>query len=371
MRNALNLKVLYSVCVRFSFIMMTIIKTTICALSASLLFACGSVQTNRDTTTARAHAANDPLLDTIISTADGQPLEPAQLYDSMAGVQVVYLGEIHENQRHHELQLQALQTLLDLNIRPALGFEFFSVEQTGYLMNFVDNEAVHGKQADDEQAEKKLREKLNWGQRRDEEWSYYFPLLKLAKEYELKVFGTDLPDSLKRRISRSGVAGLTAVEKRLLHSTGFDDPVYRQYMEQTLVDAHCGWNDPTLIGNLYETWLQRNDTMAQSIAAMAKTGQAVLMIIGAGHTRHNLAVIERVNHILPGVRQFNLGYQELALEPQAADDYYQTQKIADRQLAPSHDYLWFTPRSSFEDPCDRFKIQLQKHKVDKSPDSGE
>ena len=306
---------------------------------------------------------HDPLLNTIISTEDSQMLSPAALYDRMAQAQIVYLGEIHDNQRHHELQLEALQALLERGQRPAVGFEFFSVEQTGYLMDYVQGRKGHGGQLDEAQAEQKLRQELGWGPRRDQEWGYYFPLLKLAKEQSLPVFGTDLPDSLRDRIPRLGVTGLSAVEKRLLQSTGFSDPVYRRYMEQTLIDAHCGWNDPKLISNLYETWLERNDAMAQSIAAMAQAdaGQPVVMIIGAGHTRHNLAVVERVQHLLPSAAQLNLGYQELAHKPQAAADYYQTVTTEGRSFAPAHEYLWFTPRSSFEDPCERFKEQLQKH----------
>ena len=343
---------------------MTILKP-ISALIAVILFsACTSPALEDSLPTAPVAALpDDPLLNTIVSTQDGQPLSPAELYDKIAAAQIAYLGETHENQRHHELQLETLQALLERGKHPAIGFEFFSVEQTGYLQNYVQGQDGHGGQLSDEQAEQRLRQELGWGPRRDREWSHYFPLLKHAKEHGLTVFGTDLPDSLRARIPRLGVAGLSAVEKRLLQSTGFNDPVYRRYMEQTLIDAHCGWNNPSLISNLYETWLERNDAMAQSLVAMtqAAAGQPILMIIGAGHTKHNLAVVERVQYLLPSVKQLNLGYQELNREPQPAADYYQTVSIEGRSLAPIYEYLWFTPRASFEDPCERFKEQLQKH----------
>ena len=307
--------------------------------------------------------AADPLLDRIIATADGRPLQPTELYERMAQADVVYLAEKHDNPRHHALQLEALRTLLEAGKRPALGFEFFAREQTGYLQDFVQPQNSHGKPLSPAQAEQKLRRELGWGPQRDAEWAFYFPLLQVAKEHQLAVFGADLPDSLKRRISRLGQDKLSPVEQNLLSDSGFNDPAYRALMEQTLIDAHCGWNDPELIDHLYQTWLARNDAMAQSITAMAQagTGQPVLVILGAGHTRHNMGVVERVQHLWPQARQLNLGYQELAREPQPAAAYYDKVVVQNREFAPAFEYFWFTPRVSFEDPCEQFKSQLQKH----------
>ncbi|MEZ5589949.1 MAG: hypothetical protein R3F53_04290 [Gammaproteobacteria bacterium] len=132
-------------------------------------------------------------------------------------------------------------------------------------------------------------------------------------------------------------------------------------MEQTLIDAHCGWNDPELIDHLYQTWLAVTmPWRSRSQPWHAGTGQPVLVILG-GHTRHNMGVVERVQHLWPQARQLNLGYQELAREPQPAAAYYDKVVVQNREFAPAFEYVWFTPRVSFEDPCEQFKSQLQKH----------
>jgi len=325
-------------------------------LSVALLTACAGPQPQP---TARAP---DPLLDTIIATATGQTIKAEDLYERMAQADVVYLGEKHDNPRHHALQLQALQTLLERGLRPALGFEFFAQHQTGYLQDYVQ---AQNKRLSDAEAAQQLRRNLGWGPQRDADWAFYLPLLQWARQQDLVVFGADLPDSLKRRLTRLGPAALSAVEQRLLQTTGFQDAAYRELMAQTLIEAHCGWNDPDLIERLYQTWLARNDAMAQAIAAMgqANTGQPIVMILGAGHIRHDMGVAERVRHLWPQARQINLAYQEVAREPQAVTAYFDDQVIVqERQFAPAFEYLWFTPRVSFDDPCKQFKTQLQKHR---------
>ncbi|MEZ5589950.1 MAG: ChaN family lipoprotein [Gammaproteobacteria bacterium] len=132
-------------------------------------------------TVAPVAPAADPLLDRIIATADGRPLQPTELYERMAQTDVVYLAEKHDNPRHHALQLEALRTLLEAGKRPALGFEFFAREQTGYLQDFVQPQNSYGKPLSPAQVEQKLRRELGWGPQRDAEWAFYFRCCKWRK----------------------------------------------------------------------------------------------------------------------------------------------------------------------------------------------
>ncbi|MFO1352071.1 MAG: ChaN family lipoprotein [Gammaproteobacteria bacterium] len=323
-------------------------------LCASLLYGCATVAGNSGVTPSPALAANHPLLGRIFGGKPARELTAAELYERMANAQVVYLGETHSNARHHELELTVLRALLENGKRPLIGFEFFSMDQTGYLMDFTVGA--------NRTSEETLRQKLGWGKHRDKEWNDYFPLLRTAQEHKLSAFGADLPAGIVQRLTRVGRTGLSPVEKRFLHDTAFDNTAYHKLMQDTLVHAHCGWNDPVLIDRLYQTWLARNDAMATAIVDMVQAahGQPVLVVLGSGHVRHNMGVFERVAYRLPGVQQVNLAFQETDTDRREPQAYFSGSPDLAAQFAPLHEYLWFTESGSEGDPCLRFKPSLQR-----------
>ncbi|NIM07257.1 MAG: hypothetical protein GTN65_16955, partial [Armatimonadetes bacterium] len=197
----------------------------------------------------------DPLLGRIIRTADQKEVPRQEIFEIMAEAEVIYLGEKHDNPYHHSIQLEALQKLLRAGKRPAVGFEVFSLEQTGFLMEYSVGPPSPLPRDLDMSQEKLLRTRLGWGRERDQDWHFYFPLLQLAAEHKLPVFGADLPPGLRLRLSRVGLDGLSELERHLLHPTDFESPAYRSLMYQEFTRAHCGWSSPELLRKLYETWL--------------------------------------------------------------------------------------------------------------------
>ena len=339
---------------------MHVLKSTLCtvvvASMAMISSACSTIVMPRA----------DPLLDRIIRASDRQEVSRHFIYEVMAEAQVVYLGETHDNSRHHQIQLEILEELLRLGKQPALGFETFSLEQTGFLMHYAVGKPSPFTRESSLSEEGILRKNLGWGKERDWDWQFYFPLLRLAKEHKMAVFGADLPTGIRLRLSRVGLDGLSALERSLLHPTAFKNPAYRNLMYHKFTTSHCGWSSPELLKKLYETWLARNDAMAAAIVEMVKDqrGQPVVMVLGAGHVQYNMGVYERVAHLLPGVLQVNLGLREIAIEPLTLNEYVKTTRRDGTIFPPEHEYFWFTPRVSYEDPCKRFKDYLKRKDAD-------
>ncbi|MEN8205551.1 MAG: ChaN family lipoprotein [Pseudomonadota bacterium] len=304
----------------------------------------------------------DPLAGRIFSTVSQAELSSSELYNRMDNAQVIYLGETHDNTHHHELQKQIIQQLLQRGRRPAIGFEFFSVEQTPYLMQYVQEGPLPKGSGTGKLRETQLRKQLGWTERPDPSWSAYFSLIKIARDNQLPVFGADLPKAMRYRLGRVDVNELTAIERTQLVNTGFEDAAYRQLMFEKFTRAHCGWNDPVVLQRLYDTWLLRNDAMAHSVAVMVKTrgGEPVVMILGSGHVQHDMGVYERVGYLLPDVVQFNLGFKEVARQPMDLGEYIKSSEIEGTGFLPDHEYFWFTQRLSYDDPCHRFRQKLRR-----------
>ena len=290
------------------------------------------------------------------------PVTESEMQVITAEADVVYLGEIHDNPWHHEIQLQVVQQLVERGASPAIGFEFFDAGQTGVLMDYVNAGSDGQNVRNPSRAEKNLRRRLGWGRERDESWDAYFPIVEYARQQGLAVFGTDLPTGIRRRITQSGIAGLTPVERRFVVDTGFNDSAYRQLMEREFIKSHCGWSDPRLLDHLYQNWIARNDAMAIAISEMVSVEQnrPVVMIVGAGHTRYNMGVYERVAALVAGVRQVNIGLTPVRETGSSLAEYQRTEIANDRVFAPEYEYLWITRAKSRKDPCVEFKKQLAR-----------
>ena len=288
-----------------------------------------------------------PLVGEIYRAGDTAAMPFPTLLETMKTSDVIYLGETHDNTRHHHIEQQVIFALIDQGVRPVLGFEFFSRGQTSHLLRYRNSGKAnskakgHGSAA---AAEKLLRAQLGWGSNRDRDWQRFLPILRKARELQLPLFGADLSAGLRVHLARYGYDGLNGVERLHVTRSDFDDPGHRDWMVERLRALHCGWGDDAFINRLYETWLARNEAMAEAIVAMVREhpGQPVVMITGGGHLEHNLGIYERVHKLMPDARQLNIRMLQVRDESIEPSDYF-THLVRDgRDYGPPHDYLWFT-----------------------------
>ena len=275
----------------------------------------------------------------VFDTGARAPVSREQLLDAMSEAQVVYLGEKHDNPHHHAWQQHVVESLVERGRRPAIALEVFSVEQTPVLMGYV--QAPAGARG----LEDAVRRGLGWaGTERDESWEAYGPLVSLARAHGLAIAGIDLPKSLRLRVARVGVEGLSTVERALLSPSGFRDDAYARLVAQWLRDAHCGGGSDAYIGRLYESWVARNDTMALTIHRIVQDidPEPVVVVLGAGHVRHDMGVPERLQALRPDVRQVNVSFVEVRDGVSEAGRYAGEAEVDGRAFGPRHRYLWFT-----------------------------
>ena len=220
--------------------------------------------------------------------------------------------------------------------------------------------------------EQRIRKKLGWENQSDTMWGYYWDLIMLAADSDFPAAGLDLSATQKRRITRKGLDGLSPIELEQLFSTGLSNTAYESYMKSVFVSVHCGMDHGRMTDRLYDTWVTRNDRMARSVVQLLnavqtkdrdeagrKTGPVVI-IIGAGHTEYGLGVIDRVHHLKPTATQTNLAITEIEREPSDLSQYLTPLSLEGFDPVPPADFLWFTQRASYDDPCEKFKSVLEK-----------
>jgi uncharacterized iron-regulated protein len=270
---------------------------------------------------------------------------------------------------HHAAQRRIITDLAKTGRLPLVGFEFFSVSDTPLLLNLVDSRKAKHTPKMEKAVEKKMREKLGWAEQSDKMWAFYWDLLVLARDNGLTAAGLDLGKTQKRRITRKGLENLAPLETKQLFSTNLEDPIYKTHMTGIFKDVHCGMGHSRMADKLYGTWLARNDRMALSIKELFDTkpdsSGPVVVIMGNGHTEYGLGVVDRVKHLNPDISQINLAMTEIHRNPADLDAYLPPLDLEGYPPAPPADYLWFTQRVSYEDPCRKFREVLEKMKTRK------
>ncbi len=305
----------------------------------------------------------DPLMGEIVSTKTGRMVDFNALMKDISSHDVIYLSEKHDNPEHHNIQQRIIHGLIEKRIQPILGFEFFSMDDTPDLLNFIDSGRADHSEKIEKIIEAELRSRLGWESQSDKIWKYYFDLLTIAKQKNIQVAGIDLPATLKKRITRKGIDHISPIEKQMVFSTHLSDRAYQEYMFSIFKSVHCGMGNEQMLSNLYDTWRARNDKMALSITQLVKHGNGpVVIIIGGGHTEYGLGVISRVKKIDKNMTQVNIALQEISVKPSDLSQYLSPLELKGFHKKPPADFLWFTKRVSYEDPCKEFKKSLEKMK---------
>ena len=241
---------------------------------------------------------------------------------SLPAVDVVVLGEVHDNGLHHLGQATAMAT-----IKPkAVVFEMLSAKQAAVITpELLSDQAA-------------LKAALAWDDSGWPDFAPYYPVF--AALGEAKVYGAARPrDEVRRSFSEGAVAVFgMAGAKRL----GLDQPLpkaqlVRRMQEQ--FEAHCEAMPLEMMGGMVEAQRFRDAAFADVVLrAVDETGGPVVLIAGNGHARIDWAVPYMLKFAAPDLSVLSVGVLEGPIVE-----------------APPYDLWLQTEAAEREDPCLAFK----------------
>ena len=134
---------------------------------------------------------------------DGAPASDRAILALADNADYILVGEQHDNPVDHKAQAALLdmlagrgKLLLGLEMLPRRYYDF-------QLAAFSDGQLPL---AD-------LPEALNWRNTWGYDFALYRPIFATAQKHRLKIYGLNLPDGVRRSVSRKGLAGLSETEK--------------------------------------------------------------------------------------------------------------------------------------------------------------
>ena len=151
-------------------------------------------------------------------------------FDRMVGEvsksRVVVIGETHDNQSHHDLQLKIIRTLYEGGAPLAVGLEMFRAEN----QDMLDKWWRWGMPT--EQFEALYRE--NWGM----PWPLYRDIFFYTRQKRIPLVGLNVSRDVISKVAREGFASLTEAERKKLPPglTCTLDETYRSFIRSTFTE---------------------------------------------------------------------------------------------------------------------------------------
>jgi uncharacterized iron-regulated protein len=291
---------------------------------------------------------NHPLTGRIWDVSSDRFIDRDTLVERLARADFVLLGERHDNPDHHMLQAEVLRSLIAVGRRPAVGFEMLGLDDASIIARHL---AAAPKNA------AALGRAVNWNQRGWPDWAMYQPIAEAALQAKLRIVATNLPLSTARKMTRDGLA---ALEPRVIRELGLDEPppepVFAS-MAADIRDAHCGHAPEQSLKAMVDVQRARDAQMAQSLIAAGDPDGAIL-VAGAGHVRNDYGIPVYLGAKAARKRTVSIAFVEVDTQKTEPQSY--ALPYPDGRLP--FDYVWFTPRVDDEDPCEKFKSQLDRMK---------
>ncbi len=334
-------------------------RSTVALVAASLAIACAQLVRAPEGPPAPWLAwqaplgRGDALVGRIYDTEERRFVAPEPVLERARAADFVLLGEKHDNPAHHRLQAWLVAALARAGRKPAVVFEMVPLDREPALA------AAIGAHPDDPDA---LASALDWAHGGWPDFALYRPVFAAALAARLPIAAGDLPRSELARLRRSGLDAIPAAERaRLALDPPPSDEARRAFADEVR-EAHCGMAPEAMVDAMSDLPRARDATLA-SVVVAAGAGDGALLIAGAGHVRRDRGVPLYLERRAPQRSVLALAFSEVARGAGVAED----PDARASRLGTAIDLIWFTPRVDDQDPCERFRHELEKLRSPRSP----
>jgi uncharacterized iron-regulated protein len=217
----------------------------------------------------------------IISTATGNAIAFEEMIADLVGSRIVYIGEIHTNAAHHDIQLSILQAILRHQASLAVGMEMFAVTYQSVLDQWSDGSM----------AAELLIERTHWYANWRHNFDLYREILVFIKDNHIPLFGLNIPFHIPPKIRIGGIDSLLGCDRQDLPDvvdTTHDG--HRSHLEN-IFNQHRFHEDANF-EFFYQAQCVWEDTMASSVARFLGD-RLMVVLVGNGHIIHRFGVPER------------------------------------------------------------------------------
>jgi uncharacterized iron-regulated protein len=270
---------------------------------------------------------------TILHVPTGVELARPQLFDLLAGARVVYVGETHDNVRHHRIQLDILRALVErFPGHVAVGMEMLQRPAQPALDRWSRGEM----------SDKDLV--ALWYENWTEDYEYYREIMEFIRDRRIPLVALNASQQTAHALSAGGLEALSPEDRAALPEIDTGDPFHRKQLE-AVYEAHALHAQGAGFEPFYRTMLLWDETMAQTVAEYVTSPQGrddrLVVFAGGGHVAYGFGIPKRAFRRAPVPYVTVLPQTDVALAPADRPDAVMAVESSPLPLMIA-DVLWAT-----------------------------
>ena len=208
----------------------------------------------------------------ILRVADGKVVSLSEIIPDLNQARIVFVGELHTFQSHHNAQLETVRALNQTGNPVAIGLEMFRRDSQPVLDRWVKGELS--------EAEFQKIYYKNWNY----PWLLYRDIFLYARNHKIPMIGLNVPPEITRQVAREGFDSLSKKQRGDLPMVSCRvDPEYLAFIRRSLgMHGHGGMD----FNKFCEAQLVWDTAMAWSLLLYLEKNQdsRVVVIAGSGHS---------------------------------------------------------------------------------------
>ena len=246
----------------------------------------------------------------VVDTRLGRAVAPSAMHDAIAGADVVFVGERHDDPVAHRTELAVLEELGRRGRRVVLALEMFERDVQPLLDAYLAGRATEAE--------------LLAGARPWPNYAAdYRPLVELARARGWPVVASNAPRPLASLVARGGLAALdtlpAATRRAVAAELRCPEDAYRAKFVALMGGAASHGAPPAAptsaaaadsaraaaaasLQRFYEAQCVKDETMAESVAAVVAPGVTVVHVNGSFHSDEGLGTVDRLRRRRPEAR---------------------------------------------------------------------
>jgi uncharacterized iron-regulated protein len=265
------------------------LQTTIIAVLCLCVIGCAGLRHPQPPTATLEGVAERFRPGQIVDLSSGKAIAFEELIARLSSTDLIFVGEAHDNPDHHLIQIQILQAVASRSPSLTVGMEFFQKHQQPILDRYVQGEST----------ETEFLEAVEWKKTWGFDYHLYRPLMQLVREKGVRVLAINAPNTLVRKVARSGLNSLEPSERDQLpkeidltqdRHRAFLQEIYREHPPRDLKEFEF----------FYEAQCVWDETMASHLAEHLASGKGrLLAFTGNGHIVNKFGIPDRTARRVP------------------------------------------------------------------------
>ncbi len=226
-----------------------------------------------------------PLSLSVYSRKDKRPIAFGEMVERLLAADLVCVGETHDSELHHRVQLQVVKALFAQDERLGVGLEMFQRPFQAPLDRYLRGEVG------EEELLKATEYQKRWGY----DWSLYRPIADFCRKNGVPLAALNAPRELTSRVSKVGYAGLNEEEKKQLGPVDFHVKEHRAHWYDLLAKMHGKKATAEQKERSYQVMTVWDEFMADSAARFQQERgvRRLVVLAGSGHVERGFGIPQR------------------------------------------------------------------------------